>query len=330
MCEKTDGIRCLLYCSSDENGNEIQYLIDRRNDYYFLETPLHFPHHEDPTFGKFHTGTLLDGELVNDHEPGGVKLRYLAFDLVALDGERLVEKRFQQRIARLQEFVMKPYTRLCQAFPEDVQRFPFEVKAKKMEKPYAVEMMFKDILPNLPHGNDGLIFQCAEAPYTMGTDESILKWKPPNENTIDFLLQLGEFPKFDPGDGQGLAEDFDAKPTFDLCVFHGSDRYQVFDQLYVTDEDWEAMKSTGEVLDLRIIECYRDEQGRWRFKKDGENAMARPRFRDDKKEANHISTVDKVLESIKDGVNDRDLVSHALAMKTAWKKRHPEEGGRRR
>jgi mRNA guanylyltransferase len=37
LCEKTDGIRCLLYCTEDDAGNEIHYLIDRKNDYYFLK-----------------------------------------------------------------------------------------------------------------------------------------------------------------------------------------------------------------------------------------------------------------------------------------------------
>jgi hypothetical protein len=36
LCEKTDGIRCLLYCTQAEDGREIHYLIDRKNDYYFV------------------------------------------------------------------------------------------------------------------------------------------------------------------------------------------------------------------------------------------------------------------------------------------------------
>ena len=38
--------------------------------------------------------------------------------------------------------------------------------------------------------------------------------------------------------------------------------------LAITDDEWEMMKSLGQRLDGRIIECYRDVQGRWRFKKD--------------------------------------------------------------
>jgi mRNA guanylyltransferase len=42
-----------------------------------------------------------------------------------------------------------------------------------MEVSYGVEMMFRDVLPNLPHGNDGLIFTCRTSQYKFGTDEKM-------------------------------------------------------------------------------------------------------------------------------------------------------------
>jgi mRNA guanylyltransferase len=36
LCEKTDGIRLLLYITVGDAGEEIVYLIDRKNDYYFI------------------------------------------------------------------------------------------------------------------------------------------------------------------------------------------------------------------------------------------------------------------------------------------------------
>ena len=36
LCEKTDGIRLLLYITTGDAGEEIVYLIDRKNDYYYL------------------------------------------------------------------------------------------------------------------------------------------------------------------------------------------------------------------------------------------------------------------------------------------------------
>lgn len=328
LCEKTDGIRCLLYCTQDETGQEIHYMIDRRNDYYFLDPSgvrLHLPHHEDPDLSRPHVGTLIDGELVNDHEDGVIKLRYLAFDLLAVNGRSILEQDFSKRIGKLHQWVMDPYTALKKRWPDDVARMPFEMQKKRLEKPYAIQMMFLDILPKLPHGNDGFIFQCATTSYVVGTDDGILKWKPPQENTIDFMLRLGDFPMFDPQDGQGLAPDYDAKPPFELWISYGQQEYRYFEPLYVSDEEWDSLKSLSEVLDGRIIECYRDEQRRWRYKVDGEGPHSRPRFRDDKPDANHYTTAVKVLATIDDGVTEKDLYGSVKSVKNAWKKRHPDE-----
>jgi len=175
-------------------------------------------------------------------------------------------------------------------------------------------------LPNLPHGNDGLVFTCKGTTYVTGTDEHILKWKPAHENSIDFKLRLGEFPMIQYEDGP--AEDFDAKPNFGLLVYYGGDDYKHFADLLVTDADWEAMKSLSEQLDGRIIECYRDDDGQWRFKREHDGT---PRFRDDKTTANHVSTVHKVIQSINDAVTQEELVAAAPRIMRAWKLRHPEE-----
>ena len=96
-----------------------------------------------------------------------------------------------------------------------------------------------EIIPQLPHINDGLIFTCRETAYVAGTDQHILKWKPPHENTIDFRLQLGSFPMEE--DDEGPYEDFDQKPEFELLVFHGNDGYRKFADLFLTNEEWEEL-----------------------------------------------------------------------------------------
>lgn len=49
----------------------------------------------------------------------------------------------------------------------------YRLEFKHMEVSYAIEWMFKVILPKLKHGNDGLIFTCRESAYRFGTDEKM-------------------------------------------------------------------------------------------------------------------------------------------------------------
>jgi mRNA guanylyltransferase len=119
-------------------------------------------------------------------------------------------------------------------------------------------------------------------------------------------------------DDQSPYTDYDAMPTsFQLLVNHGNHRYQPFTHnLSVTPQEWEMLKGLKQRLDGRIIECFRDTDGRWKFKKDDDGT---PRWRDDKADANHVSTVESVLGSIEDPVTELDLRSSEGAIKKAVK-----------
>ncbi|KAK4502940.1 hypothetical protein PRZ48_006367 [Zasmidium cellare] len=331
VAEKTDGIRCLLYLTTithPTTGEQIeaQYFIDRKNDYYYIEhNYLHIPPinmKAGPNEPKYlllnwHVGTILDGELVRDRYPNGKEeLTFLVFDMLALDNECITHRTFDTRVGKI-GIVLDPLKDFMRDYPEDADAMRFQLRRKDPQLGYAAEMMFKDVIPKLTHGNDGLIYTCRSTPYVAGTDPHILKWKPPHENTIDFRLQLGSFPLEE--DDEGSYEDFDQKPEFALLVYHGDrTKYSKFADLYLTDEEWEAMKSMNEAFDWRIIECWREaDTGRWRPKLD----EGKPRFRDDKEHANHISTVDSVLESIEDAVSEQDLIDAAGRIKAAWKER---------
>jgi mRNA guanylyltransferase len=107
--------------------------------------------------------------------------------------------------------------------------------------------------------------------------------------------------------------DFTVKPTFLLYTWLGQSAYEFFDTMEVTDEEWDQcvllslykaelisrMKDSGEQYDDRIIEVHWDiESETWKIM----------RMRDDKPDANHKSIVEKILISIKDGV-EIDAVS---------------------
>jgi mRNA guanylyltransferase len=333
LVEKTDGVRCLLFCHEVPDGQggmkETHMLIDRKNDYYAIEPGyLHLPRAVMDKNGpsgynieSWHVLTLLDGELVRQRFPDGrEQLTYLMFDCLALDGDNITVKEYGSRIGRIDQFIIAPWRAFARDWPDEARVQPFQLALKKPHMPYATPDMFTNIIPKLPHGNDGLIFTCKETPYVSGTDPHILKWKPPHENTVDFRLQLGAFPTEIDEDGTSY-EDFDQKPQIDLLVYHGNDKpsYRHFASLHLTDTEWNAMKSMQQAFDWRIIECYRDAQtGHWRPKVETDGT---PRFRDDKDHANHVSVVDSVIESIEDAVSEEDLMSVCPKIRAAWKER---------
>ncbi|KAL3419136.1 mRNA capping enzyme alpha [Phlyctema vagabunda] len=317
VCEKSDGMRYLLYLTKDEHGEEIHYLIDRRNDYWYIpKGALHFPVPRDVQ--GFHTDTLIDGELVMDKlKNGDIQPKYLVFDCMVLDGNSLMNRTLDKRIAYFKERIFDPYSSLLKEYPEEIAYMHFIVELKSMQVSYGIEMMFRQILPNLPHGNDGLIFTCRMTDYKHGTDQNILKWKPENENSVDFRLCL-DFPLVQP-DPQDITEgitkpylDYDAIPVCNLHAYAGDGQEDPwFASLHLEPKEWEDLKALSQPLNDRIIECYMDSSKRWRFM----------RFRDDKQTANHISTVESVIESITDRVTEKDLLAAAKGIRDAWKLR---------
>ncbi|EMR09038.1 hypothetical protein PNEG_02810 [Pneumocystis murina B123] len=311
LCEKSDGIRVLLYITAEKNNlgkiSEKIYLIDRKNDYYDVQN-LHFPVLNDTTFRNFHNDTLLDGELILDEYENDIKtLRCLVFDCLSVQGKLLLNKPLDKRLGYLKENIMDPLNNFCLKYPDFVQKMPFRVDFKKMELSYAIEMMFKDIIPSLRHKNDGLIFTCLNAPYTCGTDETLLKWKPPGENSVDFLLNL-QFPLL-PNSSSDF--NYNSMPRFRLSVWEGGNKYSEMYDMYVSPEEWEQMKALGEPLNHRLVECICDSQKRWRFY----------RFRDDKSHGNFIDVVLNVLKSIDDGVDKEELKKAAYEIKRHFKAR---------
>lgn len=55
------------------------------------------------------------------------------------------------------------------------------------------EYLLNYYIKNIPHNNDGLIFtRVFDSPYKPGTCDYIIKWKPPQMNSIDFLVVPNE------------------------------------------------------------------------------------------------------------------------------------------
>lgn len=299
VCEKSDGLRCLMYLGELE-GSERVYLITRKNEVFWIPD-LHIPLTRDKLH-SFHRGTIIDGELVRN---GNGSIRYLMFDMLVVNGELLVNKVLDKRLGYLRDNVYKPFVELCKQYPEDTSVFPFKIYMKPMELSYGLQKVLKE---ERGHLSDGLIFTSRNAPYVFGTDEKILKWKPNDENSVDFVTKL-RFREFTDTNGESWL-DYDSMPEISLLVNHGGSEYKEWGKLYLTDEEWENLKSLNEPLDDRVVEC-KLEDARWRIM----------RFRDDKHDANHISTVMSVSESIQDNITEEDLIAAVPDIREHWHKR---------
>jgi len=313
VCEKSDGLRCLMLCILDPAGEEAIFLITRENQYFRIPN-LHIPLPEDEN--SCHNGTLIDGELVLSKRPiDDVKeLRYLMFDCLAMNGKNIVTRPLDKRLGYLSEQFYKPYFKLRENHPKECENFPFKLSMKNMHLSYKLPKVFES-LKFLGHTSDGLIFTCCETPYVFGTDPTLLKWKPSEENTIDFKLHL-DIPIFtdedlDERDPYRSYPNYDTKPGFELQVWEGQTSYSPFSSLEVSDEEWEKLKNLEEPLEERIVECNKDTEDNWKLL----------RFRDDKSNGNHISIVHKVLQSIKDAVTKEELIEWAPRFENAWKAR---------
>lgn len=346
VCEKSDGQRVLiLIVIPSSTGIQEVFLIDRKNEYYKVEGIV-FPHHmpKDPEVARVNgmrNHTLMDGELVIDTDANGKqKLVLLLFDLIVLDRELLANRPLSKRYGRLKSYVYPPYVDYLKRNPAAAARRPFDVQVKKMDLAYGIQMVLFETVPNLLHGNDGLIFTCLNSGYVMGTDPKILKWKPPNENTIDFKLIL-RFPPDLERDPRGNLPNLSAMPFFELHQYLGdsssNDDYEFFDELWVEPEEWRQMVESGEQFDDRIVECVWTVDPQPATEPYLSRGLSLPprwrmmRIRDDKHHGNHRSIVEKILKSIRDGVDADELVSAAPAIRAAWKtpqreKRRQEAG----
>jgi mRNA guanylyltransferase len=143
-----------------------------------------------------------------------------------------------------------------------------------------------------------------------------LKWKPANENSIDFKIHV-EYP---PSGTIPGALDTSVKPRIRLLVWQGGKSYTPFEELGVTDEEWfRDFAPLGNSLEGRIVECNYDVEVQqrlgltspWRFM----------RYRTDKPDANHQRTVQKVLDSIRDGITQQELIDRTPYIRQTWMQR---------
>ena len=194
VTEKTDGERLLLYI----NGKGDVYTIDssKRVEGTGIKA------------NKEAYNSLIDGEYVHCNKRiDGIKRHlYAAFDIYFLNSEKLTSLPLMDDKHKCRYNEMLKLNKLLDVKKSNID---FMVKVHNYSKDIYKEN--KNILENhkrLPYEIDGLIFTPAKLavysyyptmPVEIKTDmtwNSVFKWKPPEQNTIDFLIKfIGDIKK---------------------------------------------------------------------------------------------------------------------------------------
>ncbi|XP_010490580.1 PREDICTED: mRNA-capping enzyme-like [Camelina sativa] len=180
---KADGTRYMMLLTK-----EGCYLINRA--FRFRKVHMRFPRSD---YHEVHHKTLLDGEMVVDTLPDGRQVRrYLVYDLVAINGKSVTELPFCERWNIIEREVIKPRNdeRKLTNHWYKYELEPFGVRIKVFCLLSALDKVFKELIPSLSHEADGIIFQCWDDPYKPRANNYLLKWKYPEKNSVDFLVEM--------------------------------------------------------------------------------------------------------------------------------------------
>uniref|UniRef100_A0A1J3K656 mRNA guanylyltransferase n=1 Tax=Noccaea caerulescens TaxID=107243 RepID=A0A1J3K656_NOCCA len=272
---KADGTRYMMLLTVDGC-----YLIDR--SFKFRRVQMRFPCRQssDGSSHKVHHYTLLDGEMVIDNamNEGQARRRYLIYDMVAINGESVVERTFSERWNMLVHEVVQGREadkRKNHYYKYDLE--PFGVRTKGFWLLSTVEKLLKSTIPSLSHESDGLIFQGWDDPYVPRTHKGLLKWKYAEMNSVDFLYEMGE------EEGRGM------------LFLHERGKKKLMDGYSVEfRDDCDRSSYNG-----KIVECSWDKE---------KKVWVSMRIRVDKTTPNDINTARKVIKSIDDNITEDVLL----------------------
>ena len=186
-CEKTDGVRYLMI----QMLGGRTFLLSRKCEFYqvSMERIDIFCNHSLPSNGFC---AFFDGELVIDTINEVQSLHFLVFDSLHINGCDTIGMNFVGRLCKandiLKQTIVTNNKYTCVPGVRVVT--PIRIFMKDMFKVAQLRYIFENIIPHLPHENDGVIFTKVSCPYYPDKVEEIQKWKPPDLNSIDFYLKV--------------------------------------------------------------------------------------------------------------------------------------------
>ncbi|XP_070781922.1 mRNA-capping enzyme isoform X2 [Enoplosus armatus] len=261
---KADGTRYMMLI----NGKNEVFMIDRDNTIFHMAN-LEFPFRKDP---RVHlANTLLDGEMIIDKVNGHPVPRYLIYDIIKFNGQPVGQCDFNIRLLCIEKEIISPRMEKMKTGQIDKTKEPFSVRNKP----------FFDI-------------HASRKRYKPGRCDEILKWKPPNLNSVDFRLKITKV------GGEGLLP-------------------QTVGLLYVGNYDrpFAKMRATKELkqYDNKIIECT--------F---ASNSWVFMRQRVDKSFPNSYDTAMAVCKSIQEPVTKEILLEYVdRCAQAVQNRKHPPD-----
>lgn len=279
---KADGTRYLMYIK----GPGEVYMIDRDNS-VFQVPRISFPARKRAGDGV--RSTLLDGEMVLDKVEGVMRPRYLIYDVMQFEANSGVATwDHKKRLQCAEHELTQPRESTAMAGGLDKNSESFGVRVKGFWDINKTKWILEEFSPTLAHGTDGLIFSPAYDYYEPGQCPSLLKWKPPEINTVDFLLKI-------------VIENRPGLLPEKVGQLYVGSLITPFAQIDV--------KGNRELLkhNERIIECAWDQKSGWKFE----------RVREDKSFPNSFTTATSVCNTIRQPVTKEWL--YEVIEKYGWK-----------
>uniref|UniRef100_A0A0N5BNW6 mRNA-capping enzyme n=1 Tax=Strongyloides papillosus TaxID=174720 RepID=A0A0N5BNW6_STREA len=197
---KADGVRYLVLIKDED---EI-YAFDRNNNVFKINN-LYFPHRKELRHIR---DTLVDTEIIMEKTPISEDEfrtipRMLIYDVVHYEDTQVVDCDYRKRIMCIQREIIEPRKKAMFEGKIVRENEEISVRWKQFYELAAVPKLFEPkFYSTLGHDIDGLIFQPVKDPYVGGRFDKILKWKPPEQSSIDFKLHIkkvekkGDIPKF--------------------------------------------------------------------------------------------------------------------------------------
>ena len=180
---KADGQRCIISI----NGNRMRLLFGSMLEIYHPSKPKEILFEENIT--------ILDAELIYSahvDKKGGtapVEMSLYLYDVMVLRDENISRLGYEERIQYLDDAVkyLASFVAPTGTLTKDDKYSLVKVEAKKiytLETP-TLEKTFKTIVSaKYPYTNDGIVISAPGSSYNSGV---VYKWKPLENNTIDFL-----------------------------------------------------------------------------------------------------------------------------------------------